>query len=276
MRKSRRMFAAINFPDFDPIFLDLGFFAIRWYGMAYLTGIILAWLYILRLNRPKYWSGTSPLTREDIEDLIVWAIVGIVVGGRMGYVLFYQPDTFLANPLEIFAVWHGGMSFHGGMLGVCVAVIAFAHFKDKPLWTIADQFGCAAPIGLFLGRCANFINGELYGRETDVEWGMIFPGALPNGAPRHPSQLYEAALEGILLFIILRILFTMTNLRHKPGFLAGVFIAGYGVARFTVEFFREPDAYLGLLWFDLSMGQLLSIPMILIGLIFMIRAQRTA
>ena len=270
------MFAAIPFPDFDPVFIDLGFFQVRWYGMAYLGGIVLGWLYLVKLNAAKYWPDGAPLTREDIEDLMVWSIVGIVIGGRLGYVVFYQPETYLADPMEILAIWHGGMSFHGGLLGVCAAVLTFAYFRERPLWPIADVIGCAAPIGLMLGRIANFINGELYGRTTGTDQGVIFPHAYPPGVPRHPSQLYEAALEGLVLFIILRILFIYTQARYKPGMLAGCFFAGYGVFRFGVEFFREPDSFLGLLWMNASMGQLLSLPMVLFGLILMIRAQRTA
>ena len=270
------MFAAIPFPDFDPVFLDLGFFEIRWYGMAYLAGVALAWLYMLRLCKPKYWPDGPPLTRDDIEDLMVWSIVGIVLGGRIGYILFYNAEFFMQNPVEIFSIWHGGMSFHGGFLGVTAAVGFFAWRRKIAFWGIGDLFACAAPIGLFLGRLANFVNGELYGRVTDWEYGMIFPRAYPPGEPRHPSQLYEAALEGLLLFIVLRLLFTLTDLRHKTGFLCGVFIGGYGLSRFIVEYFREPDAHLGLIWFELSMGQLLSMPMILVGLFLIVRAQRAA
>jgi len=270
------MFTEIPFPDFDPVFIDLGFLQIRWYGMAYLAGIMLGWLYLLRLCREKYWPDGIPMNREDIEDLMVWSIVGIVIGGRLGYVLFYQPDFFLANPMEIFAVWHGGMSFHGGLLGVVTAGVVFARFRGLPVLPIADVVACAAPIGLMLGRLANFINGELYGRVTGTDQGMIFPYAQPLGAPRHPSQLYEAFFEGLVLLIILRILFTKTSLRHKPGFLCGIFIGLYGVFRFGIEYFREPDSFLGLLWMDFSMGQFLCLPMILVGLGLVIRAQRNA
>jgi len=158
------MFTEIPFPDFDPVLLDVGFFQVRWYGMAYLGGVVLGWLYLLRLNAEKYWPEGAPLSREDVEDLMVWSIVGIVIGGRLGYVFFYQPSVYMNDPMEILAIWHGGMSFHGGLLGVCTAVIGFAHFRERPIWSIADVFGCTAPIGLLLGRIANFVNGELYGR----------------------------------------------------------------------------------------------------------------
>jgi len=270
------MFTEIPFPDFDPVLLDVGFFQVRWYGMAYLGGVVLGWLYLLRLNAEKYWPEGAPLSREDVEDLMVWSIVGIVIGGRLGYVFFYQPSVYMNDPMEILAIWHGGMSFHGGLLGVCTAVIGFAHFRERPIWSIADVFGCTAPIGLLLGRIANFVNGELYGRVTGTDQGMIFPYATPVGVPRHPSQLYEAALEGLLLFIVLRILFVRTDLRHKPGTLGGIFFIGYGASRFIIEYFREPDSFLGLLWMNFSMGQILSLPMILFGLFLIFRAQRTA
>jgi len=270
------MFENMPFPDIDPVFIDLGFFQIRWYGMAYLGGVALGWLYLLRLCKEKYWPDGAPLTREDVEDLMVWSIVGIVVGGRLGYVLFYQPDVFLPDPIRIFYVWQGGMAFHGGLLGVTVAGLLFCHFREKNALQVADMFACIAPIGLMFGRIANFINGELYGRVSDSDFGMIFPRAIPLGEPRHPSQLYEAFFEGFVLLVLLNILFMKTNLREKPGFLCGVFIGGYGIFRFFIEYFREPDALLGLLWLNLSMGQMLCIPMILVGLTLVIRAQRNA
>ena len=201
-------------------------------------------------------------------------LLGVVLGGRLGYVLFYKLDDYINDPERIyvfwergwiFAVWEGGMSFHGGLLGVTLVIILFARRRGLSMYSIGDLVGCAVPIGLLLGRIANFVNGELYGRPTGTDWGIIFPGEAAGGVPRHPSQLYEAVLEGLLLLIVLRLLFTMTNMRHHPGMLCGVFWIGYGSARFFVEFFREPDEFLGFLWFGTSMGQLLSLPMILFG-----------
>lgn len=266
------MLAAIPFPDFDPVFIDLGFFQIRWYGMAYLGGMLLSWWYMLRLIADKYWPDGPPMARADVEDLILWCILGVVVGGRLGYVMFYQPSYYAANPGQILALWKGGMSFHGGLLGVTSAVIAFSVLRKKSLFAIADIVACATPIGLLLGRIANFINGELYGRTTDWDYGVKFPDG--GAAPRHASQLYEAFLEGLVLFIILRWLFTRTKVRQRPGFLAGCFWVGYGSFRIVVEFFREPDSFLGFLWFGASMGQLLSIPVIMFGAFMIYHAQR--
>ena len=270
--------AALSFPDFDPVALDLGFFQIRWYALAYVGGLLLGWWYAIRLIADKWWpqksdawSGGPPLSRKELEDLVFWSFFGVLVGGRLGYVLFYKSAEYFNDPIEILKVWEGGMSFHGGLIGVTLAIILFALKRKRSMFSIADIAGCAAPIGLFLGRIANFINGELYGRVTTVNWGVIFPAGGPE--PRHPSQLYEAALEGLLLFILLRILFTSTQMRFKPGMLGGVFFIGYGVSRIFVEFFREPDAFLGFLWLGATMGQLLSVPMVLFGIWLVWRAQ---
>lgn len=254
---------AIPFPEIDPVFIDLGFFQIRWYALAYLGGFLLSWMYLNRLVAKKYWPKGPPLDRAEVEELIFWGMIGVILGGRLGYVLFYKPAAYLADPLSIFKVWEGGMSFHGGLVGVSLAIVAFALRYKKSMFTVGDLAGCITPIGLFLGRIANFINGELYGRPTEISWAIIFPGGGPVG--RHPSQLYEAGLEGAALFILMRILFTRTAMSVYPGMLAGTFFIGYGLARIFVEFFREPDTYLGTLWLGASMGQLLSLPMILFG-----------
>ena len=249
-----------TFPAIDPVALELGPIVIRWYALAYIVGLIGGWRYALLLARRE------PVRFEPrlLDDFVVWATLGVVIGGRLGYVLFYRPDYYLADPLQILMVWRGGMAFHGGMLGVVVATILFARRNQVPLLSLADVICAASPIGLFFGRIANFINGELYGRVTDAALGMVFPHGGP--LPRHPSQLYQAGLEGLALFALLAVLVLGFNAKNRPGLLAGAFFAGYGVARCIGEFFREPDAFLGFLWFGATMGQLLSLPMILLGL----------
>ncbi|MBI1180874.1 MAG: prolipoprotein diacylglyceryl transferase [Alphaproteobacteria bacterium] len=268
------MLAAIQYPSFNPVAIDLGFFQIRWYALAYIGGLLLGWWYLNRLLDTKWWPDGPPLSKKEAEDLVFWAMLGVVIGGRLGYVLFYKPSEYFSHPLEILQVWNGGMSFHGGLLGVVTVIIAYALINKRSMFHIGDLVGCVVPIGLMLGRIANFINGELYGRITGSDWGMIFPQAGPE--PRYPSQLIEATLEGLVLLIVLRLLFTRTSLRFRPGTLCGCFLIGYGLARIVSEFFREPDAYLGYLWFHASMGQLLSIPMLLVGAWLIIRARRTA
>ncbi len=264
--------AAINFPAFDPVAIDLGFFQIRWYALAYISGLLLGWWYIGRMIADKWWPNGPPLTRKQAEDLVFYIMLGVVLGGRLGYVLFYKFTEYVEHPLQIFMVWNGGMSFHGGLLGVTAVIVIYALRAKRSMFSIGDLIGCAVPIGLGLGRIANFVNGELYGRATGSDWGMIFPGS--DGLPRHPSQLYEAALEGLVLFIVLRLLFTRTGLRFRPGALCGCFWIGYGLSRIVVEFFREPDSYLGFLWMGASMGQLLSIPMVLFGVWLVARAMK--
>lgn len=249
---------AIAFPDIDPVIVEIGPLAIRWYSLAYVVGLLLGWRYC-------YWLAAQPtiqISRLALDDFLVWAMIGIVLGGRFGYVLFYKPGYYLSHPLEILFVWQGGMSFHGGLLGVALAMVLFARRRGLALLQLSDLVAAAAPIGLFLGRLANFINGELWGRASDVPWAMAFPTGGP--ITRHPSQIYEAILEGLLLFLLLFALVRLGALR-RPGILCGVFLAGYGLARATVEQFREPDDHLGLLWDTISMGQLLSTPMIVIG-----------
>ena len=257
--------ALIPFPSFDPVLVSIGPFAIRWYALAYICGILLGWLYARAIiANERYWGGPAPMTVLDYDDFILWVTLGIILGGRAGYVLFYNLPHFLENPLEILQVWKGGMSFHGGFLGCVVAVIWFAHHRGVPTLSLGDVTCAVAPIGLFFGRLANFINGELWGRTADVPWAMVFLGAGP--LPRHPSQIYEAILEGLVLFVVLA-LFVRFGALKRPGLILGAFALFYGLARSLSEFFREPDAQLGFLWGGLTMGMLLSLPMILGGVL---------
>jgi len=249
------------FPDIDPIIFQIGPFALRWYALAYLAGLLLG-VYYMTLLAKKYALNFD---KETLDDFLTWAVFGVILGGRLGYVLFYQPGYYFYNPGKILQVWEGGMSFHGGVIGVTVAMILFAKKRKLVLFELTDLVSVAAPIGLFFGRIANFINGELFGRVTDVSWGVIFPMGGPE--PRHPSQLYESMLEGFVLFFILHFLFRSKNLRNRPGFMTGVFLIGYAIARMIVEFFREPDAYLGFLFAGATMGQLLSVPMLALGVV---------
>ena len=269
--------AALPFPEIDPILIQIGPLAIHWYGVAYIVGILFAWWYGKRLvTNPKLWAnGTLPMKSTDLDDFVVWAAIGVVLGGRIGYVLFYDFARYLANPLDIFAVWQGGMSFHGGFTGCTLAMIFFARSRGISAWTMFDVIAAGVPVGLGLVRVTNFINSELWGRVTDVPWAFEFP----NGGPftRHPSQLYEAGLEGLALFVVLRILTHGLFKLKQPGFVAGAFVTGYGLSRILAEFFREPDAQLGYLlggW--LTMGMVLSVPMVLIGMWAMARARRAA
>jgi phosphatidylglycerol---prolipoprotein diacylglyceryl transferase len=255
----------ISFPDFDPILVTVGPLAIRWYALAYIFGILLGWVYARALIRNKgNWGGPAPLTVEDFDDFILWVTLGIILGGRTGYVLFYNLPHFIEHPLEILQVWNGGMSFHGGFLGCVVAVIGFARIRKLPVLSLGDITCAVAPIGLLLGRLANFVNGELWGRFADVPWAMIFPRGGP--IPRHPSQLYEAGLEGLLLFMVLGLMVRAGALR-RPGLILGAFAACYAVARSFCEFFREPDPQLGFLWGGLTMGMLLCVPLFIAGVL---------
>jgi len=243
-------FLAIPFPAIDPVAISLGPVAIRWYALAYIVGLLIGWRYCLFLaGRPPDLAG-----RQDVDDFLVWATLGVVLGGRVGYVLFYKPGYYVFHPLEALYVWHGGMSFHGGALGVTIAIVLFTRARKILLFAFSDIITEAIPIGLFFGRIANFINGELFGRPTQVPWAMVFPNG--GSMPRHPSQLYEALCEGILLFLLL---FAAERLgaRQRPGIVTGLFLAGYAVARMSGELFREPDAQLGYLVFGTTMGQLL-------------------
>ncbi|ANT60639.1 prolipoprotein diacylglyceryl transferase [Salipiger sp. CCB-MM3] len=295
------MKAAIPFPPLSSeVFSISAFgmeFALRWYALAYIVGIIIGWrIAVAAVKRARLWpADTPPMSPAQVEQLLTWVILGIILGGRLGFVLFYQPAYYLTHPAEILMVWHGGMSFHGGFLGVLIGFLGFCLKNRIPLGSTADMLAISVPPGLFLGRLANFVNGELWGRPTDLPWAVIFPGdaaqacgqAVGELCARHPSQLYEAALEGILLGALLLWLALRKGGLKTPWQLAGVFLAGYGVARFLVEFVRQPDAQfvspgnpLGLAWqvggYGLTMGQMLSLPMILVGIGLILWARRRA
>jgi phosphatidylglycerol---prolipoprotein diacylglyceryl transferase len=258
----------IPFPAIDPVLISIGPFAVRWYALAYIVGIIAGWLYARAIiASERLWGGRAPFTVTDFDDFVIWITLGIILGGRIGYVLFYNLPHFAAHPLEIVQLWNGGMSFHGGATGCVLAIVLFALRRGIPMLSLGDVTAAVAPIGLFLGRIANFINGELWGRPTDVPWAMVFPHGGP--LPRHPSQLYEAALEGVVLFIVVGLLVRSCALK-RPGIVTGVFALGYGLARITCEFFREPDVQLGFLWGGMTMGMLLCIPLILGGIAILV------
>ncbi|WP_297340348.1 prolipoprotein diacylglyceryl transferase [Pseudophaeobacter sp.] len=290
------MQAMIHFPDISPEIFSIPLFgmefALRWYALAYIAGIVIAWrLAVSALKSPALWPGQKPPMRpEQVEDLLTWIILGVILGGRLGFVLFYQPGYYLSHPSEILRIWQGGMAFHGGLLGVIIAAWAYAHRHGVSKLQMADLVAYTVPAGLLLGRLANFINAELWGRPTDLPWGVAFPGqaaqtcgqALGELCARHPSQLYEAAMEGLLLGAVLIWLTWRRQSLLRPGLNLGVFLAGYGLARIIVEFFRQPDAQfvtpgnpLGLAWqlggYGLTMGQALSVPMIALGLYFALR-----
>jgi phosphatidylglycerol:prolipoprotein diacylglycerol transferase len=267
-------FLTIAFPVFDPVAISFGWIVIRWYALAYIAGIVLGWIYARSLvKKERLWGGPAPITLLQLDDFILWVTLGIIVGGRTGYVLFYNPAFFVQHPAEILQLWNGGMSFHGGFLGCVAAVMLFARKNGISILSLGDITTAVGPIGLFLGRLANFINSELWGRPADssVPWAMVFPNGGP--LPRHPSQLYEAGLEGILLFAILAVMIRMGALK-RPGLILGSFITIYALARITGEFFREPDPQLGFLWGGLTMGMLLSVPMIIAGAILIMMAWR--
>ena len=269
------MSAPLQFPQFDPVLLHLGPLSIRWYALAYITGLVTGWQVMRRITR---WPpAVASLAQTD--DFLTWATLGVVLGGRIGYCLFYQPGFYLTHPLQIPAVWTGGMSFHGGMLGVVTAIILFCRHNRIPILGFADRMAMVTPIGLGLGRIANFINGELWGRPAPdwLPWRMVFPRT-GDGIPRHPSQLYQALMEGLLLFLLVWLFARREAVRARFGTLTGIFLIGYGIARIVGEFFREPDGFLGYLWQGATMGQLLSFPMILagIGLIVFARTRQPA
>lgn len=293
------MKAAIQFPDISPELFSISVFgmefALRWYALGYIFGILIAWrMALLALRRPALWgSDGPPMTEKQVEDLLTWIIIGVIAGGRLGFVLIYQPGYYLQNPAEILMVWRGGMSFHGGFLGVVIASWVFTARHAIPKLSAADLIAHTVPPGLFLVRIANFINAELWGRPTDLPWGVIFPGPAAQFCPgiegpcaRHPSQLYEAALEGLVLGAALLWLVYRRGAFKRPGLAVGVFLAGYGLARFLVEFVRQPDAQfvapgnpLGLAFqaggYGLTMGQALSLPMLAVGLWLILRARKT-
>jgi phosphatidylglycerol:prolipoprotein diacylglycerol transferase len=262
---------ALPFPAIDPVLVELGPLVIRWYALAYLGGILLGWLLVRRLVLEPGWT----ISRAQIDDLLFYVTLGVILGGRLGYVLFYNPVHYLAHPLEALALWQGGMSFHGGMLGVILAAVWYARRHGLPVLELGDLLAAVAPIGLLLGRIANFINAELWGRVTALPWGVVFPGAGP--LPRHPSQLYEAALEGVVLLAIVQWLAWRPYRAERRGQIGGAFLLGYGLARFGVEFVREPDAHLGFVLLGwMTMGQLLCLPMIAGGLYLLLRARPAA
>ena len=286
----------IPFPDISPNLFAFELFgreiALRWYALAYMAGLLYGWWIILRAIRtPRLWADAPPLTAEQVERFFTWAVVGVILGERLGYVIFYEPATFLAEPWRIPYVWEGGMSFHGGFAGVVLAGIWFCRREKIPMLSMGDLLAIAAPVGLGLGRLSNFVNAELWGRQTDLPWGVIFPGAaaqtcaqLTGACARHPSQLYQAALEGLLLLVVLTWLAFRRGWFRRPGALMGLFLTGYGIARFLVEFVRQPDAQFvsegnPIGWavqigaYGLTMGQLLSLPMIAAGLWFVLRAR---
>ncbi len=272
--------AVLPFPAIDPVIFRIGPLAIRWYALAYIAGLLLGWFYILRLlSDQRLWvgapfKGKPPATPDNIGDLFVWVTLGVIIGGRLGYVLFYGilycgfagdapacfglPEAFLTNPIKIIAAWEGGMSFHGGLVGVIAAIYLFCRRNKLNLLAVGDLVAAASPIGLFFGRIANFINGELWGKLSDAPWAFIFPYAIPAGAGRHPSQLYEAALEGVALFVILRLAIVYGQIHRRPGLVIATFLAGYGLFRFLAEFVRDSESMI-FAWF--SMGHALSLPM---------------
>jgi phosphatidylglycerol:prolipoprotein diacylglycerol transferase len=261
------MMFALPYPMIDPVIFSVGPLAVRWYALAYIFGLLGAiWYMKSMIRRPP------EIVREiDVDDFLVWATLGVVLGGRIGYVLFYKPGFFLDHPAAIFQVWQGGMSFHGGFLGVVVATWLFSRKRGINLMGFADMIACAAPIGLFLGRIANFVNGELIGRVSDVPWAMVFPHGGPQ--PRHPSQLYEALLEGLVLFLVLYFMRQNEVILRRAGLLTGVFFMGYGLARSVAELFRQPDYHIGFLLGGTTMGQWLSVPLILFGIWLVVRAK---
>jgi phosphatidylglycerol:prolipoprotein diacylglycerol transferase len=262
----------IAYPMIDPVLVTIGPMPIRWYALAYIAGLVLGWAYAQWLTRrPGLWGPQPRPDAACIDDVLVYAALGVILGGRLGYVLFYNLPFFLGHPADIFKLWQGGMSFHGGFAGAALAVALLARRRGISVLRLWDVVSAVVPIGIFLGRVANFIKPELWGRPTDVPWAMIFPGGGP--LPRHPSQLYEAALEGLILFFVLFAAVRLGALR-RPGLVTGIFAAGYGLARITSEFFREPDPQLGFLFGGATMGMLLSLPMIAAGVFFIFYARR--
>jgi phosphatidylglycerol:prolipoprotein diacylglycerol transferase len=261
---------ALQFPHFNPVAIAIGPLAIRWYALAYIAGLTLGWQYCLLLAKRAPYL----VSREAIDDLLLWVTFGVILGGRLGYVLVYKPADYFADPIEIVKVWHGGMSFHGGCLGVIIAISLFARKRHLSVLAIGDIVAAAEPIGQFFGRIANFVNGELWGRASDVPWAMVFPDD-PEHLPRHPSQLYQAVFEGLILFIVLAVL-ERAGIRRRPGAMGGCFLVGYAIARTIGEFFRQPDAQLGFLVFGATMGQLLSLPLLACGIWLIIRAKPVA
>jgi phosphatidylglycerol:prolipoprotein diacylglycerol transferase len=264
---------SVVFPNFDPVLIHIGPLAIRWYALAYVAGILLGWRYAVGLVRnARLWGASAPPANpEQVDDLVLWLTLGIILGGRLGYVLFYAPSLIWTEPMEVLRVWHGGMSFHGGFLGVAIALFVFTRHNKIPFWRLTDLVAPAAPIGLMFGRIANFINGELWGRPTELPWGVIFPAGGPTA--RHPSQIYEALLEGVALFILLRLATHKWLWLQSRGAVTGLFLAGYGTFRICLETVREPDRFLPVFPLGLTMGMMLSLPMLALGLYLIWRAR---
>lgn len=263
----------LPFPDIGEIAFSIGPIDIRWYGMAYAVGLLLGWIYVKRLvNNQRLWGGPSGISSDHIDDFLLWATLGVVLGGRIGYVLFYQPGFYLSNPEQIFHLNKGGMAFHGAALAITLIAFLFARRRQISVLSLTDVVTASVPIGLFFGRIANFINGELWGRVTTVPWAMVFPGS--DGQPRHPSQLYEAALEGLVLFVVLRLATHYWGKLQQPGFVTGLFLSGYGIARSVVEyFFRQHDLTHPIsVYTPLTPGLVYSIPMVIVGIYLIYRA----
>ena len=252
-------------PLIDPVIVSFGYLQIRWYSLAYILGFLIG-IYIIKKINNKH---TNPLKNKLIDDFFVWSVIGVIVGGRLGYIIFYQTNTIINNPISIFFIWQGGMSFHGGLIGIILSILIYSKYKEVNFFQLSDLVSLVAPIGIFLGRLANFINVELYGRTTKFPFAMIYPNI--DTIPRHPSQLYEAFFEGIVLFLILYILYNRNLVKNRHGLITSIFLIFYGLFRFLLEFLREPDAHLGLYYEFFTMGQILSIPMILIGVIIYIK-----
>ena len=260
---------ALPFHGIDPVALDLGFVAVRWYGLAYAAGLLLGWLYIRKLlSSEKLWPQKPPIQPAVSDDLLIWIALGVIIGGRLGFVLFYEPTAYLANPLDIFKVWQGGMAFHGGLLGTILAIYLFARRNKTSILSIGDLVAAAVPIGIFFGRIANFINGQLFGRVSDVPWAMVFPQG--GNFARHPSQLYEAALEGLIIFFLLRYLIFNRQALAYPGLISGIFLVCYAIGRTIAENFREQDWDHAFSWGPFTAGIVYSIPMVIFGA-FLIR-----
>ncbi len=270
---------AIPFPGIDPVAIALGPVLVRWYGLAYLAGLVLGWLYMRSLLRQeRLWNGAPPMKPEQTDDFLLWATLGVVIGGRLGYVLFYDPRLYFSEPLRIFMVWQGGMSFHGGLLGMVTSIALFSRFSRVPFLSLGDVVAAVAPIGLFFGRIANFINGEVYGKISDVPWAVEFPArVLTPGdifGPRHPTQRSDAVMEGIVLFLVLRWFTHRRDSLKTPGLTAGIFLLGYGIARILAEFTKEWDHFHALTTGWTSPGMIYSLPMVIFGLYLILGASR--
>jgi phosphatidylglycerol:prolipoprotein diacylglycerol transferase len=262
---------ALSYPQIDPVALSLGPLHIRWYALAYVSALLIGWRYCLSIaRRQSEWRTGGPVSPEAVDDFLLWATLGVVLGGRLGFAAFYQPGYFLAHPLALGALWQGGMSFHGGLLGVTAALVIYARRRRFPVLALSDIVARAVPVGLFFGRIANFINGELFGRPADLPWAMVFPQGGP--LARHPSQIYEALGEGVFLFLAVWAIARLAGGERRRGLVTGGFVTLYAAIRFGLENFREPDSYLGYFSFGLTMGQILSIPLFAFGLFLVARA----